>query len=466
MASTGLTALTDSASLRHRMKPVALTWLAASVVAGASPQLDFALGILAEQRGDAVAAGAAVEKALAADPTAFPLVRRVAESRREAGDIEGASTLYREFAAAQPDRLEAQLTYADFLRGASPDDDFATKMARDTLEKSLSQHPGNLSLLNRLFRIYESLEQRDRSLALFESLAAADASSSQTLAAVDMARTLFPKDDVAARTKVDELLKSACLRSPGNPVLARAASEHFRTTGRLPEAVEMLAAHVVAEPSSLNLRTRLGILQLAADREAEGEKTLLEVIAIDPRQALAHQSLAKLYRKKDRVAEALPHAAEALKIRGGDSSEFIELADEFLAAEQPREARLLLEKAIFFNPSDAELAVKLAVATRRDPESRSQASRLFREAESLSEKDGPAGDPVFLQEFAETLLEAGQIPAAEERLRLAIRAFPADRKKETAAALRRLAGIWQQQKRNAEAASSLLQRADSLDPPS
>ena len=446
------------------MKSIALPWLAAVMTAGASPQLDFAYGILAQQRGDGAAAEAAIEKARAADPAAYPLVTRVAEHHRAAGDLEGASTLYREFAANQPQRLDAQLAYADFLRGASPDDDFATKMARETLEKAGQRFPGELSVQKRLFRIYEALGQRERSQAIFESLASSNTNGADALAAVEMSGTLYSKDDVAARGVVDALLKKAFERAPANPVIARAASEHFRTTGRIPEAVEILAAHVAAVPSSLDLRTRLGILQLAAERPAEGEKTLLEVIDIDPRQALAHETLAKLYRKLDRVPEALPHAAEALKIRGGDPEDFLQLADEFLAAEQPREARLLLEKAVFFNSSNADLAVKLAVAAHRDPGSREQSSRLFREAEVLSGKDGPAKDPVFLGEFAESLLENGQPKAAEERLRLAIRSFPADKKKETAAALRRLAGIWQGEKRNAEAAAALLQRADSLDP--
>ncbi len=447
------------------MKSAALFWLAVVSPLAASPQLDFAFGILAEQRGDRKAAAEAIEKARAADPAAFPLVTRVAEQHRADGDIEGASTLYREFAAGQPQRIEAQLAYADFLRSASPDDDFAAKLARDTLEKSLDRFPGELSVKRRLFRIYESLEQRDRSLAIFESLAASQPGPSEALAAVDMARTLFPKDDLTARARVDELLKGACLRVPQNPVLARAASEHFRTTGRLPEAVEMLAKHVEAVPSSLALRTRLGILQLAAEREKEGEQTLLEVIAIDMNQGLAHQSLAKLYRKQERAAEARLHAAQALKVKGGGVPEFTELADEFLDAGLPRDARLLLEKAMFYHPEDADVAVKLAVATRRDPESRQRASRLFREAESLSpEKDGPATDPVFLTEFAECLLEGKQTKAAEDRLRTAIRSYPPERKKETAAALRRLAGIWQGEKRNEEGAKSLLQRADALDP--
>ncbi len=447
------------------MKPGSFLWIATALLAEASPRLDFAYGILAEARGDREAAAAAIEKARAADPAAFPLVTRVAEEQQRAGNIEGASTLYREFAKAHPERLDAQIRYADFLRNSTPDDDFAAKMARDTLEAALEREPGDLALRSRLFRIYEGLEQRDRSMAVFESFAKADAGIRETLMAVDMARTLFPKDDAASRARMDEFLKDACARLPENPVLARTASEHFRTTGRLPEAVEILAAHAAAAPASLDLRTRLGILQLAAEREEEGEKTLLQVIAIDPRQGLAHQSLAKLYRKQGRTAEARPHAAEALKIRGGDPSEFLALAEEFLADDKPREARLLLEKAVFFNQSDAELAAKLAVASRRDPETRARATLLFREAETLSGEGGPAADPVFLQEFAETLLENGQTAAAEARLRAAIRAFPAERRKETAAALRRLAGIWRQEKRNEEAAASLLQRADSLDPP-
>jgi tetratricopeptide (TPR) repeat protein len=447
------------------MRSTALLFFAGTLACAASPRLEFARGVLAEQRGDAAAAAEAFERARETDPAAFPLMLRVAGRLQEEGDLAGASTLHREFAAAHPERLEAQLSYVDFLRDSSPDDDFAGKMALEVLEKSGERFPGELEVQRRLFRVYESLEQRAKSLGVFEAVAAGPPGHSQTLAAVEMARTLFPKDDPEARARVDDLFRNACRSDPANPVLARAASEHFRTTARLPEAIDILAAHTAADPSSLALRIRTGILMLAAERTEEGERALLDVLAIDPRQSLAHQSLAKLYRKLDRADEARPHAAEVLKIRGGDPSEFVVLADEFLTAGLPREARLLLEKAVFFHPSDPELMVKLAVAARRDPESREKASRLFREAEAMSGTDGPAKDPEFLREFAESLLEGGQTAAAEERLRLAIRAYPAEKKKETAAALRRLAGIWTAGKRNTEAADALIQRADALDPP-
>ncbi len=449
------------------MKFAHLLWLAAwvPVTAVATPRVDFALGVLAEQRGDAAAAAERIGRAREADPTALPLMLRVAGRRQAAGDLAGASTLYREFAAGQPERLDAQLAYADFLRGASPDDDFATQMAQETLEKALGRFPGTLEIQQRLFRIYESRERRDRSLAVFEELASGKPGRLRTLAATEMAGTLFPKDDPVAKARVDELFENACRAEPADPVLARAASKHFRTTGRLAEAIEILASHVAADPSSLELRIDLGIFQLMAERPEDGERSLLDVLAIDPRKARAHQTLAKLFRKQGRAEEARPHAAEKLKIDGGSPAEFVTLADEFLAAELPREARLLLEKAVFFHAADPALAAKLAVATRRDPETRATASRGFREAEALSGKDGPATDPVFLSEFAESLLEGGQTAAAEERLRLAIRGFPAEQKRETAAALRRLAGIWQRENRNAEAAKALLQRADSLDVP-
>src|SRR5690606_36076208 len=112
----------------------------------------------------------------------------------------------------------------------------------------------------------------------------------------------------------------------------RAASEHFRTTGRLDEAVEILEKHADAMPSSLELRVRRGILLLAAGKEDEGEQAILAVLEIDPRQGLAHQTLAKLYRRQGREEMARPHAARALTLRGGDPSEFLELADGFLAA--------------------------------------------------------------------------------------------------------------------------------------
>ncbi len=428
--------------------------------AAGNPRLDFALGVLAQTRGDAAEASLRFEKARFADPTALPLVSRAVGARMAAGDRSAAIKLYRELAAARPDDLEVQLAYADFLDQQSNGDTLAIRLSNDTLEAALARHPGNPQLIRRLFQHAQAAANKPRQIELLDLLSADDPDA--VLLHASLSRSMSAAEDAAARDKVDRRFLHAVESRPEVPGLARAASDHFRETDRPDQAIDILKRHVAAAPASLDLRTRLGILYLAAKQDAEGEAVLKEVLEIYPRQALAHQTLAKFYRLRDKPESARFHAGELLKIRGGSAEEFSKLADEWLAAGVPREARLLLERAIFDHPADYELAGKLAIATRRDPETRELASRLFREAEAARPATAKP-EPAFLSESAEALLDHGQTKAAEERLRSAIRAFPAEAKKETAAALRRLALLWETENRNGDAARALRQRADALD---
>ena len=54
-----------------------------------------------------------------------------------------------------------------------------------------------------------------------------------------------------------------------------------------------------------------------------------------------------------------------------------------------------------------QLLQKLAIATRRDPETRENAARLFREAEA-AKPEAVKNEPAFLIESAETLIAQGQ----------------------------------------------------------
>lgn len=429
-----------------------------------SPRLEFARGLLDQSRAKKDEAAQRFEAARLADPTAMPLVERAARTKLADGNLAGAVTLYRDLANALPERLSAQLLYADFLRDEGGGDGLAERMASEALENALHRFPGSPAILSRLFRSSEARSDRKRSLSLFESLIETPPlDPAAMLMAADWARVLFPADDTAARNRLDALFKSSVEAHPRHQELARTASEHFRKTKRLDEAIAILQTHATAAPSDLELRTRLGILQLSANQTAAGEATLKEVIAIDSRRALAHESLAKLYRQQQKPELARPHADAVLKIRGGDPAEFITLADEWIAAGQAKPARILLEKALYDHPTDPVIAAKLAIASRRDPETRGQSSRLFREAEALIPADAKP-DPAFLSESAEALIDEKRLPAAEERLRKAIKAFPPDAKKETALTLRRLAGLWESQGKNADAASALRKRADAMDP--
>lgn len=425
-----------------------------------NPRLDFALGILAESRGDEAGAARLFETARQADPTALPLVNRAVTAKLKSGDRPGAITLYRELAAARKEGLGIQIAYADFLTEQGRGDSLATKLADETLLAALADNPGHPEIIRRLFQHASAAGNKPRQAELLEMLPADDPSSAILYAS--LARGLVDSEDEAAREKIDRRFLLATENHAEIPSLARAASDHFQNTGRADQAIDILKRHAAAAPSSLDLRTRLGILCFSKKRNDEGENELKEVLVIHPRHALAHQSLAKFYRLHDQPGPARQHAGELLKIRGASPNEFIALADEWLTAGDPRQARLLLEIAVFSHPKNFELASRLAIATRRDPETRSRASLLFREAEAAQPADAKIS-PDFMIESAEVMIAEGQGKAAEERLRNAIRAYPPGAKKETAAALRRLAGLWESENRNIEAAKALRQRADGLD---
>lgn len=427
-----------------------------STVVAADPRLEFAWGVLAESRGDAETAAAHFDKALAADPTASALVKRKVERLISEGKRAAAVSLYDGYAKARKDDLEAQLGYADFLAEQGKGDSIANKRAIETLDAALPMHPGHPEIIRRLFSL-----DRSRGEELLDQLLADEPES--VLLFAKLIRNLHDADDEAARQRVDERLQGAMDSHPADPVLAREASEHFRNSGRRAVAIEVLRKHVSAAPWSLDLKARLGVLCFAEKMDEEGERALKELLAIHPRHAMAHQAIAKFYRLRGRTAEATHHAAELLKIRGGSTAEFIKLADEYLAADRAREARLLLEKGAYHHAEDLPLRMKLAIATQKDPETRSRAPRLFREVEAVAGGE-KITDPVFLTTSADVFIDAGQSKAGEERLRAAIRAYPPEAKKETAAALRRLASLWRAENRNVEAARALSARADALDP--
>jgi predicted Zn-dependent protease len=437
-----------------------LTSLVTVVSAVAGPRSEFALGVLAESRGAKDEAVLRFESALAADPAALPLVERVSGIRLAAGDRSGAVRLYRDLALARPDDLKIQIIYADFLEQQGRGDALALKLSSQTLEAALLKRPGHPQIIRRLFQYALTSGDKIRQMSLLDQLSVDDLPS--VLLYASLFKSVFDSGDIAARSQLDQRLLHALKANAADRDLARVASDHFRDTERRDQAIEILERHAEAAPASLDLRTRLGILYFEAMMNAEGEMTLKNVLTIHPRHALAHQALAKHYRFCEKEALARFHASELLKIRSGSPSDFIKLADEWLAAADPRQARLLLEKAVFNHPENPDLARRLAIATRRDPATRGLAARLFAEAEAIHSTTEPP-EPAFLVEVAEALIAQGQSKAAEDRLRAAIKAFPPAAKKETAAALRRLALLWETEDRNLEAARALRQRADTLD---
>lgn len=442
--------------LVNRVRGVALCVLGLALPAEAvNPRVEFALGLLAESRGEKSSAADHFEKARNADPLAWPLVDRAVRALLAEGNRTAAVKLYRDLAEARLKELSIQILYSDFLAEQGRGDALAEKMVSETLRAALKIHPGEPQLIRRLFLTADTAE-RGRLLGLLK-----EDDLTSVLLYASLAPSAYPSEDLSAREKLDQHLRRAQALHPKSSQLARVASDHFRNTKRTTQAIEILKCHVAAAPASLELRTRLGVLYFSTQQPDEGEAVLKEVLAIDAHQALAHQALEKFYRLREQADLARFHASELLKIRGGSTSDFLKLASEWLELGDAQQARILLEKAVFDEPENPKLARMLAVATRRDPETATRAARLFREAELAGAAE--SAEPSFLVESAEVLIAEGQGKAAEDRLRAAIKAFPPESKKESAAALRRLALLWENENRNLAAARSLRQRAEALD---
>ncbi len=422
--------------------------------------LDFSYGVLERQRGDEQAAAARFTKAYEADPLVMPLVRIIAQARMEDGDRAAALEAYERVIGARSDEPSIALEYGDFLGDVGKGGTLAQRKREEIYGKVLETMPGDYLPIERLIRVARERGDDNRARELLEKLATDSEQSVRYYIATT--KSLYDSRDEEAAARIDARFAEAMDSHPGWAGIARAASDHFRQTNRLEEAIAILRKHVDARPSSLDLKIRLGILHFSNKQDEEAVKTLREVLEVHPRKALAHESLAKHFRQVGMPAEARGHAAELLGIRGGTAEEFLELADEISAANDFRAARILLEKAVFRNPDDAKLMMKLAMATSRDPETKDSASRLFRQAEAMLENPADM-DPDFLLESSKELLAQGQVKAAEERLRNAIRAFPKEAKPETAAALRALASLWISENRNLDAAKALISRAEAME---
>ena len=409
------------------------------------------------------------ETVLAADPDAFAVADKTAQIQLEDKDLAAASGTLRHYARNHRDHLPSQLHYAAFLKRQAPRDAVARKVAIETLEVADEHFPHTSAVFSRLINLYEDTGQSEKSLALFKAqFDVPEAGPYHWMSLAPIARTLLPEDSPELPERLDLIAGKTVETGIALPRAARTVSDYYRSTDRLDQAITTLEAHLASSSHSLDLRTRLGLLLLAAKRDKDAEAQLLESLAIDPDQALAHRALSKYYEQGGMPDKSLHHRAEALKITGGHPTEFLDLANRFLEDNQPHPARLLLEKARFEHPEDPAIAARLAIATLRDGNT-SGAARLFRQAEALAKDSAdPAAKAVldadFQLEFAASLREAGDLPAAESRLREAVRSTPADQSIKAARALRELARLWIDQDKNHSPAASLLKRAESLDP--
>ena len=425
----------------------------------------YAKGLFAERDGLGDEARLHFETTLAADPHSFTVAQRTANYQ----DLPTASKTLRTYANGHPNHLSSQIYYADFLQNSAPGDAIAKKTALTTLESAYQRFPHTSSVFSRLITIHEEDENRDASLKILHTeLKAEHSDPYHWVSLIQQTRTLIPADDPTYHDTLNRLHSNARRDGIADPAIARRVADYYRDQGKTQLAIDTLTDHVHTVPNSLDLRTRLGLLLLSSNQEAAGVRMLEDTISIDPDQIYAHRALAKHHEDRGNIDQSLHHEAEVLRAAGGDPTEFIALANRYLEHEQPREARLLLEKARFHHPDNTAIIARLAIATLRDGNTK-EAAELFRQAESLAKdaKDPKTKqflDADFQIEFAHSLQQAGDTKEAENRLREAIRSVPEDQPNKAAYALRELARLWLDQNKNQGPAISLLKRAQKLEP--
>lgn len=429
----------------------------------------YAKGIFAELDDDKKGARKHFEATLKNDAASFTVARKTAHFQLADQDLPSAAKTLRNFAHSQPEHLSSHLYYADFLERNAPRDAIAQKAASDLLTGANERHPNRYEVYSRLISLHENLGEREKSLAVFNAqFEAVEAGPEHWMSLAPIAKTLLPKEDPELKKKLDLIADKTVETGVAIAAAARRASDYYRQTGRMDDALAVLKQHVEIQPDSLDLRTRLGLLQFYNKEEESALKTLLETLEIDPDQMLAHKALSQYYARNEQPEKSLQHRAEVLRIAGGSPDDFLELANQYLELKKPHPARLILEKARFDHPENPALAARLAIATLRDGDT-TTAARLFRQAEALAkESSDPSAknvlDADFQLEFAGSLKKAGDVAAAENRLRNAIRGIPPGQPKKSARALRELARLWIDQKKNLAPAASLLKRAKSLEP--
>lgn len=472
-----------------------LTALSAFASESESPKellSQFAQAHLAQSKGDSKTALNTLNTLQQKDPHSYHLASKISNAYWHNDKPRKASQTLHQFAKAHPQHLTAQLRYTNFLHAVSPRDETARQLAIDTLERAIQNHGLSPTLFSNLLNRYEQGEERPKSLDLYQKFSTQKKASSPDQSSqlddpshwqslLNAARTLFPANSPEFQSANDRAHQNLHRTSLDNPDVARQISEYYRKKSNLPQAITTLQEHLDLTPSSHSLRTRLAILQLANKQPDDGESTLLLNLSIDPRQPLAHNTLAKHYQRNNQNEKRLYHRAQALRFGSGVPAEFLALANELLLTNNlthTHNARLLLEKARFDHPSNLEILAQLAIATARDttsPNHTLAASRLFRQAETLiTELPSDEQDEArallssdFQLEFATLLLQSKSpqsIQLAETRLRQAIRSIPPDQPQKSARALASLAQLWLDQNKNHAAAHSLLRRAKQQDP--
>ena len=212
------------------------------------------------------------------------LLAALARAQSAAGLTDEARKTYQDVVKAAPTDLDARRAQVDLLlRNNQPD------AARDALREALAQSPGNIGVMTAMVTLEQRTGGLDAALKLANDLRNQPNNlPSSTVLKGDLLMAAGKYPDAAQAFLTEYKL------SPTTPLVLRLANAQA-SSGQDDEATKILREWQKATPGEPDVAQMLGLLDIKANRLADAEKNLSEVLTKRPSDPVAMNNLAWVY---------------------------------------------------------------------------------------------------------------------------------------------------------------------------
>ena len=348
----------------------------------------------------------AFEAAIAINPKDPATIFSLAEVSLQHGDIERAATLFHGLERVKEAHAAA---LAGLGKVALAQRDYAK--AADYLEGALREWPTASRLRQPLAVAYRELGNREKAEEVLKEYAVNGV-------------------EPGIADPVADLLASKVAASR---VLVR-RGQRYGQAGRFDLAEEAFRAAAEANPKDADALANWGISLANLGRARDAQQRLIESLAIDDKDALAHFSLGAVYDRQGDDARAAWEYEAALKLDPSQQQARVYLADLRMRTDNPDQAASLYRGAVDASPSDrprmslalayvkarryadARQVLEIGIATASENKSFLNAlARILAAAPDASLRDGPRA-----LQMARALFEATRSPDVGQTYAMAL----------------------------------------------
>ncbi len=352
--------------------------------------------LLQWRHGDTVGAAATLDRVLQLDATYAPAHARRGNWMLDRGDVASAEASFRRATEIDPNHTAGPtgLARVFLARGES-------QRAVDTLERLLSDHPGDRYALQLLGTAYRQLGRED------------DARFALTVGAGGEPVVRDPwLDEVGqARRGFAAVLKQAT---------------RLALAGKFAEAIPLLEQLRVQRPNDLVLLSHLGAVYAGAGRLAESIALLESVLARDADSFDGHLNLATAHVFGRRLDLAAPHADRAIALRPGSAKAHETRGMILWQSGRAADAVPIFDRALMLDPRNQRPGVWIGLILLE----RGQSAAALRYFERALQSDPMMADALVGIGIAQT--ELGAIDQAEIALSQAAQIDPENARLRTA----------------------------------